>query len=175
MTNIIRSFVVAAAAVTFAASTAAAQATIHGDLTKDWAAQKDTMVKIANAMPDDKLGFKPTPAQRSFAEQIGHVTQVNMMLLNMLGAKAPKPAINTNATSKADRIKAMADTFDYGSAILKEFDDKGIQETVQAAFLGPSTRARILYFIIAHTQDIYGQMAVYLRLNGVVPPASQRP
>jgi uncharacterized damage-inducible protein DinB len=42
-------------------------------------------------------------------------------------------------------------------------------------FLGPSTRARIVFFLIAHSQDIYGQMAVYLRLNGVVPPASQRP
>jgi hypothetical protein len=42
-------------------------------------------------------------------------------------------------------------------------------------FLGPSSRARIVYFLIGHTWDIYGQMAVYLRLNGKVPPASQRP
>jgi hypothetical protein len=42
-------------------------------------------------------------------------------------------------------------------------------------FLGPSSRARVFYGLIGHTQDIYGQMVVYLRLNGVVPPASQRP
>ena len=42
-------------------------------------------------------------------------------------------------------------------------------------FLGQATRARVAYFTIAHSQDIYGQMAVYLRLNGHVPPASQRP
>jgi hypothetical protein len=46
---------------------------------------------------------------------------------------------------------------------------------VQARFLGPSTRARVFYFVVSHTQDIYGQMVVYLRLNGGVPPASQRP
>ena len=175
MTTTTRSLALAVAAVALVASSAAAQATIHDDLMKDWEAQKNTIVKIANAMPDDKLGFKPTPPQRSFGEQITHVTQVNMMLLKMLGAKAPAPDVNMSATSKADRIKAMAETFDYGAAILKEFDNKTIQDTVQAAFLGPSTRARIMFFVIAHTQDIYGQMAVYLRLNGVVPPASQRP
>ena len=47
--------------------------------------------------------------------------------------------------------------------------------TVQAMFLGPSTRARVVYFAMGHTWDTYGQMAVYLRLNGLVPPASQRP
>jgi hypothetical protein len=43
------------------------------------------------------------------------------------------------------------------------------------SFGGPSTRARVVFFVIGHTWDIYGQMAVYLRLNGLVPPASQRP
>jgi hypothetical protein len=42
-------------------------------------------------------------------------------------------------------------------------------------FLGPSSKARVIYFLIGHTWDIYGQMAVYLRLNGIVPPRSDRP
>jgi uncharacterized damage-inducible protein DinB len=41
-------------------------------------------------------------------------------------------------------------------------------------FMGPSTKARVVYYVIGHTWDIYGQMAVYLRLNGMTPPASQR-
>src|SRR5262249_44681631 len=135
----------------------------------------EMMTKIAEAMPEDKFGFKPTPAQRSFGEQVGHVTQVNAMLLGRLGAKTAAPQINTNATSKADRIKAMNDSFDYGIAVVKEFNNQTIQETIQAPFMGPSTRARVLFFLLGHTWDIYGQMAVYLRLNGVVPPASQRP
>lgn len=175
MRHVTRMFVFALAAVLISSSSALAQATIHGDLVKDWAAQKDTIVKIASAMPEDKLGFKPTPAQRSYGEQILHVAQVNMMLLNTLGGKTAAPSVNLKATSKADIVKAMSDSFDHGTALLKEFDNTTIQGTVQAMFLGPSTRARIMFFLISHTQDIYGQMAVYLRLNNVVPPASQRP
>ena len=171
----IRSIVLAVAALALTGSSAFAQATIHGDLLKDWAAQKDMLVKIANAMPEDKFGFKPTPAQRNFGEQVLHIAQVNMMLLNTLGGKAAAPAVNLKATSKADIVKAMSDSFDHGTALLKEFDNTTIQGTVQAMFMGASTRARIVFFLISHTQDIYGQMAVYLRLNGVIPPASQRP
>ncbi len=176
MKYVIRTFVLVVAALALTDSSAFAQATIYGDVTKDWANQKDTIVKIANAMPDDKIGFKSTPAQRSYGEQILHVAQVNMALLGVVGGKTPAPAVNLKATTKADMIKAMADTFDYGTAVLKEFDNTTIQSTVQQPFgMGPATRARVFFFIIAHTQDIYGQMAVYLRLNGVVPPASQRP
>ncbi len=70
-----------------AVSLAFVQATIHGDLTKDWAEQKALLVGIANAMPDDEYGFKPTPAQRSFGEHVLHIAQVNMMLIKTLGRK----------------------------------------------------------------------------------------
>ena len=145
----------AAAALVVAASPAFAQATIHGDLTKDWAGQKALLVGLANAMPEDKYGFKPTPAQRSFGEHVLHIAQVNM-----------------KATTKADMIKAMSDSFDYGAKVIAEFNNTTIQETINAAFMGPSTRARPMFFLIGHTQDTYGQMVVYLRLNGVTPPAS---
>ena len=69
----------------------------------------------------------------------------------------------------------MADSYDWGTALLKEQTDATVIQTVSApAFLGPSTRARIFWFRRGgHSMDIYGQMAVYLRLNGVVPPASR--
>ena len=149
-----------------------AQATIHGDLSKDWAGQKTLLVTLANAMPEDKYGFKPTPAQRTFGEHVLHIAQVNMMLTKALGGKTPEPAINMKATTKADMIKAMSDSFDYGAKVIAEFSNTTIQETIQAPFLGPSTRARIMFFLNGHTQDTYGQMVVYLRLNGLTPPAS---
>ena len=158
--------------VVAAAAPAFAQATIHGDLTKDWAGQKALLVSLANAMPEDKFGFKPTPAQRSFGEHVMHIAEVNMMLTKAIGGKTPEPAINLKATTKADRIKAMSDAFDYGAKVIAEFNNTTIQETIQAPFMGPSTRARIMFFLNGHTQDTYGQMAVYLRLNGVTPPAS---
>ena len=172
----IRLFVLAAAALALTGSTALAQATVYGDVVKDWAGQKDLLVKIAGAMPDDKIGFKPTPAQRSFGEHILHIAQVNVALLAAVGGKAPAPMIDMKAATKAAMIKQMTDSFDYGAALLKEFDNTTIQGTVTQPFgMGPATRARVFFFLVAHTQDTYGQMAVYLRLNGGVPPASQRP
>jgi len=149
-----------------------AQATIHGDLTKDWAGQKTLLVTLANAMPEDKYGFKPTPAQRTFGEHVLHIAQINVMLTKALGGKTPEPAINMKATSKAEIVKAMSGAFDYGAAVIAEFNNTSIQETIQAPFMGASTRARIMFFLNGHTQDTYGQMVVYLRLNGLTPPAS---
>jgi hypothetical protein len=99
-----------------------------------------------------------------------------MINLNFLRGKATPPAIDRRASSKAAVMKAMADSFDYGTELIKEQTDQSLFETVQTnAFLGPSTRARVIYFLLGHCWDIYGQMVVYLRLNGGVPPASQRP
>ena len=157
---------------------ASAQAvSIQADVLKDWTSLKDTMMKIADALPEDKFTYKATPAERNFGEQILHVAQVNVMLIGALGGKATAPKFDAKATKKADIVKAMADTFDYGTAVIKEQTDQTMTAAAPAAppFLGPSTRARVMYGLVGHTWDIYGQMVVYLRLNGAVPPASQRP
>ena len=149
---------------------------LAGDLTKDWTAQKDTMMAIADAMPEDTFSFKSTDAQRDYGEQILHVAGANVGLMRMLGAKAPAPAIDQTATSKAAVLKALSDSFDYGLAVLEEMNDTTLQETIQGpAFMGDGTRARFVYRTMMHTEDVYGQMVVYLRLNGIVPPASRRP
>ena len=71
--------------------------------------------------------------------------------------------------------KAVADSYDYGTTLLNEESESTIVQPVKDSppFLGPATRARIYWTLLAHTMDIYGQMAVYLRLNGIVPPASR--
>jgi len=177
MTRFFRTLAVAAVAATAIVARPAAQtASIQADFLKDWQGQKDTLVKIAQAMPENKFSFKATPAQRSFGEHVMHIAQINVMFLGMLKAAAPAPPINMKATSKADTIKAMSDSFDYGLAILKEQTDQTMVGGVQGPpFMGFSTRARMFEFLVGHTQDTYGQMVVYLRLNGLVPPASQRP
>jgi uncharacterized damage-inducible protein DinB len=165
------------------AKPAAQTATLSADLMKDWKAQKETMMRIADAMPEDKFGYKSTPPQRSWGEQILHVAGANMFLMRFLNGKTPAPAVNTadlvvfglKASTKAEYLKALNDSFDYGEALLKEFSDAALTETVNGPpWVGPATRVRMAYYVIAHCQDIYGQMAVYLRLNGLVPPASRR-
>ena len=155
---------------------AAQSATLNRELLKDWTELKDTMMKIADAMPEDKYTYKSTPPQRDYGQQILHVAGGNVLYVRFLGGQATAPAIDRNAKTKKDILKALADSFDYGTAVIKEQTDQSMLDTVQTnQFLGTASRARVIYFLLGHTWDIYGQMAVYLRLNGVVPPASQRP
>jgi uncharacterized damage-inducible protein DinB len=127
-------------------------------------------------MPEEKFSYRSTAAQRDYGQQILHVAGGNIMYLGFFGGKAPAPTPNRNATSKAEILKALADSFDYGTALIKEQTDQSMLQTIQTnAYLGPSSKARVIYFLIGHTWDIYGQMAVYLRLNGITPPRSQRP
>src|SRR6185369_17087718 len=152
--------------------------TLAGDVQADWAMQKDWLVNAADAMPADKFGYKSTPAQRSYGEQIMHVVQANQQVVEMLGGKTPPPAINLKAATKADVMTALRQSMDYWEVVLKEFTDQQLNERVAtppSSFLGPSaSRLRLIYDSISHSLDIYGQMVVYLRLNGIVPPASRR-
>ena len=155
-------------------ATSGGGATVIGDLLKDWQDQRATLMGIAEAMPEDKFGYKPTPAQRNYGEQVMHVAQINVDLLKMVGGTATAPTFTTDsAKTKADMLKALAESYDYGTAILNSQNNAWIQETIDGGFLGPSTRARVVWFLLGHSMDTYGQMAVYLRLNGVVPPASR--
>ena len=156
---------------------AAQTVSLQAEMLKDWTDLKGTMDKIAGAMPEDKFSYKSTPEQRDYGQHIMHIAQVNLRFLQLAGAKAPAPAIDMKAMGKAATIRAMDQSFDYGAAILQEQTDQTMLQGLAKppGFLGPSTRARLFTFLIGHTWDIYGQMAVYLRLNGVVPPASVRP
>ena len=153
-------------------------ASIQDGALQDWTRLKDTMMKILDAMPEEKFGYKATPAERTFGEQVLHVAEANVVQMGRFESKAAAPTINMKATSKAEILKSLADSFDFGTAALKEQTDQTM--LLQAAttrydrFMGPSTKARVVYYVIGHTWDIYGQMVVYLRLNGITPPASQR-
>lgn len=149
---------------------------LQAELLNDWTGLKQTMHEIAAEMPADKYSFKPTPAQQTFGERTVHIATTNVYFLSLLGGTATKPTIDPKATSKDAAVKALDDSFDYGAAILKQQTDQSLLQSVPSApkFMGPSSGARIIAFLAGHTWDIYGQMAVYLRLNGRVPPASQK-
>jgi uncharacterized damage-inducible protein DinB len=151
--------------------------TVACDLQADWGGNTNGLIGIANAMPDNEYGFKPTPAQESFAERLMHVVNIDIKLLSTLGGKTPAPMVNAKASSKADVLAAMKEWSAYGAAVLKEFNDQQLSERVTSMpFMGPTaSRIRVSYFAIGHGQDIYGQLAVYLRLKGVTPPRSNRP
>jgi uncharacterized damage-inducible protein DinB len=162
---------------------AAQRVTLSTDLIKDWRSQQETMMKIAEAMPEDKFGFRSTPPQRSYGEQILHVAGANVMLMKFLGGKTAAPPITDTdlstfglkATSKPDILQALKQSYEFGDAVLHEFSDEALVQTVKGPrWIGEATRAKMVYYTMGHTLDIYGQMVVYLRLNGIVPPASRR-
>ena len=150
--------------------------TLAGDVQADWAIHKEWLVNAADAMPADKFDYKSTPAQRSYGEQIMHVVGADQSVVGMLGGKTPAPAINLKAATKAEVMTALRQSMDYLGVVLKEFTDQQLNERVAAGAggTGPSaSRLRLVYASIWHSMDIYGQMVVYLRLNGIVPPASR--
>jgi len=154
----------------------AQNAHLPAELLKDWTEQKALMMKTADAMPAEKFSYKTTPPQRDFGQQILHVAGANIMYLRNFGGKAVTPTIDRSATAKAEILQTLAASFDYGEALIKEQTDESLMQIITTnQFLGPSSKARVIYFLLGHTWDIYGQMVVYLRLNGVTPPASQRP
>lgn len=155
--------------------------TLACEIEYDWSRNNAMINGLADAMPQDKFNFKPTPAQQSFGERVLHVAQVNLMILQALGAKTPAPAVDDKATSKSASMAALQTVGQYGVAVIREFGDKGLQTRIDspgpmAFFMGPQlTRQRALYFLMTHSQDTYGQLVVYLRLNGITPPLSRQP
>jgi uncharacterized damage-inducible protein DinB len=135
-------------------------------------------VSAAEAMPEDKFNFAP-PATlgefkdvRTFAQQIKHVAESNYYFFGgpdftEAGAKAMTDSIE-KLTTKADILKALKDSFAKAHAYIGTI-------TPENAFLQTAhgTRAGMASFGIAHVMDHYGQLVVYLRMNGIVPPASR--
>jgi uncharacterized damage-inducible protein DinB len=151
------------------------------EMQNDWSRNNVLLYGLADAMPEDKFNYKPTPAQQSFGERVLHAAQVNLMLLQALGAKTPAPTVDANATSKTASMAAVRRVGEYGLAVIRELGEQGLQARIDSPgpmkfFMGPRvSRQRVLYFLMTHSQDTYGQLVVYARLNGVIPPASRQP
>jgi len=140
-------------------------------------------VSGAEAMPDDKFNFAPTQGEfkgvRTFAQQVKHVAAVNYMFGAAIMGEKPPVNIGSengpdNLTSKADIVKFLKDSFAYLHKALATLDENNLLVQVQSPF-GPNkiTRLALTNIALSHPFDHYGQMAVYLRMNGIVPPASR--
>jgi uncharacterized damage-inducible protein DinB len=136
------------------------------------------IVGAADAMPADKYNFAPTQGDfqgvRTFAEQVKHLTEANYGFFqgwNVPGAV--KRDDIEKLTSKDDLLKALRDSYAYAH---KAIDTLTPSNYLESSSFGPakSTRAGAAAFCVAHSMDHYGQMVEYLRMNGIVPPASRK-
>jgi len=132
---------------------------------------KNNLLKAADKMPDDGYAFKPTPEERSFGGWIGHVADAQTAgCSRVLGT--PKAPSAGSKTTKADLVAALKASFDTCDAAYAALTDANANESVQS-FRGPMTRLASLAGNVAHDNECYGAMAVYLRLKGIVPPSSE--
>lgn len=142
------------------------------------------MLPMAMAMPDDKFNFAPTSGEfngvRTFGEQLKHVATTNYSLASaVLGEKPPvdlgdDEAGPASVKSKKEILKYLNDSFAYVQKAVAATDAKNVVTRIKNPFGGETTRLALITLIISNCYDHYGQLTQYLRMNGVVPPASQR-
>jgi hypothetical protein len=142
------------------------------------------IVEAAEVMPEDKFNFSPENLNipggdykgvRTFALQVKHVAASNYFLWSPLtGDKIPEDIKDGNGSEnlkiKADIVKFLKDSFALGHKAAATLTTENMLQTAKS---GKSSRLHLATFAVAHAFDHYGQMVEYLRMNGIVPPASR--
>lgn len=135
------------------------------------------LVAMAEDFPEDKFDFKPTPAQRSFAEQLLHAANANYFFTNAaMGQKMPaeEDPKRDQFKSKADIVAFVKKAFADGAAAIKAKGDKGMSDLLVDPFAHQQVRiSDLAYGFIEHSGEHYGQLVVYYRIAGLVPPESR--
>ena len=159
--------------------------TIASVVDRDISAVEKQIIDAADAMPENKFNFTPEALNipgsnykgvRSFAVQVKHIAASNWFIWSPLtGDKLPEGLKDdgngpANLQTKADIIKFVKDSYALGHKAAATLTAENI---LQSPANSKSTRLRLAEFGVAHAYDHYGQMVEYLRMNGIVPPASR--
>jgi uncharacterized damage-inducible protein DinB len=135
------------------------------------------LTAMAEDFPEDKYDFKPTPAQRSFAEQLLHASGSTYYLTNLV--KGEKPPADEGPKrdqfkSKAEIVAYVKKAFADGAAAIQSKGEAGLTGTIDDPFAHQKVRViDFAYGFIEHSGEHYGQLVVYYRLAGLVPPESR--
>jgi uncharacterized damage-inducible protein DinB len=146
------------------------------------------MMGAVKAMPAEKFGFAPSaaifvPGQttefatvRTFAQQATHVAQANYFLYGMMSGLKPDVDVRGLAklTNKDDVVAALGASFAFAHKAIATLTVENAFEVVKTPEPGLQTRSTLAMFAFGHCFDHYGQMVEYLRMNGIVPPASAK-
>ena len=134
------------------------------------------LIAAAEEFPADKLKFKPTPAQMSVGDIIVHLSKGNDYLCGSIGGKAPPTRTKVDADDSKDALLArLRETFAFCDQALAPLTDASLAE--QLPFFGgrKMSRAAIMTLTTGDWADHYSQYAIYLRLNGMLPPTAKKP
>jgi len=144
----------------------------------------------AEAMPEEKYVYRPAqgmfknekpaygPAEvRTFAEQAKHVACANFAFAAELDGQKPPDACDKGgpspAKTKKELLVYLRDSFLAIRKSLGAIDSKNMYDPIEGPYAGPNTRIGLADLVIWHNADHYGQILLYLRLNGIIPPASR--
>ena len=147
------------------------QETLLEDFKIKWKNATDYTLEFAKAMPEENYSFKPVPAEMSFGEQLKHIAG-NMVWLSssyLNGAPTKLDPMNTG-NSKKEIIDILEKSFAYAAETVNHLNEKMLNQNVDF-FAGFMTKRRILLLMTDHVTHHRGQLVVYLRLNGIEPPA----
>jgi len=130
--------------------------------------------RAAEKMPEEQYAFKPDPAVRSFGQIVGHIADANYLFCStVLGESNPSPGIEKTKATKAELKAGLHDAFAYCNRAYEGLTDASANETVKA-FGQERNKLGALWFNASHNLEHYGNLVVYMRLKGVVPPSSEK-
>ena len=141
-----------------------------------------SLLGMAEAMPEDKYSFVPTAGSfdgvRSFGEQVKHVACAQFAFFNEFEGKKPPHECEKGghdpAKTKGELITYLRDSFDYSNRVVATLTAKNALDRVEGRYAGPNTKLGISVVSVWHVTDHYGQLVEYLRMNGIVPPMTQK-
>lgn len=137
---------------------------------------------VAEAMPENKYDYVPTSGKfddaRSFGEQVKHVACAQFAFFNEFeGQKPPddcEKGGHNPAKTKAELINYLKDSFDYSNRVIASLTASNALDRIEGRYAGPNTKLGISVVSVWHVTDHYGQLVEYLRMNGIVPPMTQK-
>jgi uncharacterized damage-inducible protein DinB len=161
--------------------------TIASAIDREISIVEKELIDAAEAMPEDKFDFSPEKLSihgsdykgvRTFGEQLKHVAASNYLIWSPITGEKPPDTVNDgkgpdNMKAKADIIKYLKDSFAFGHKAVATLNDSNLVQPITSSSGRPTTRLFLATFAPAHCFDHYGQLVEYLRMNGIVPPASR--
>lgn len=132
---------------------------------------KNNLTKAAAKMSEADYSFKATADVRPFGQLIGHVADSNLRICSAVNGEA-KQGSASSKTAKADLEKALQESF---AECDKAFDSLTDASATQKISMGRGQRSKLsaLWGVVTHDNEMYGTMAVYMRLKGLVPPSTE--
>ncbi len=161
--------------------------TIASAIDREISIVEKEVVEAAEAMPEDKFDFSPEKLNlpgsdykgvRTFGQQLKHIAASNYLIWSPITGEKPPDTVNggkgpDTMKAKADIIKYLKDSFAFGHKSVATLTSSNLVEPITSGSGKPTTRLFLATFAPAHCFDHYGQMIEYLRMNGIVPPASR--